>query len=45
MNDKNILDYQIQNALKNNILKIAKEKGNSDFMSLWAIPALSIVLK
>ena len=36
MKDKNILNYPIQNALTNNMRKIAKEKSNSDFMSLWA---------
>lgn len=36
MKDKNILDYPIQNALTNFMRKIAKEKGNCDFMSLWA---------
>lgn len=36
MKDKNILDYPIQNALTNQVRKIAKEKGDPDFMSLWA---------
>lgn len=36
MKNKNILDYPIQNALTNQVRKIAKEKGDPDFMSLWA---------
>lgn len=36
MKDKTILDYPIQNALTNPMRKIAKEKGDSDYMSLWA---------
>src|SRR3990167_6063059 len=36
MSDKNILDYPIQNALTNLMRKVAKEKGDGDFMSLWA---------
>lgn len=36
MEGKCILDYPIQNALTNQMRKIAKEKSNSDFMSLWA---------
>ena len=36
MKDKNILDYPIQNALTNQMRKIAKENGNADFMSLWS---------
>ncbi|KTD67081.1 2-nitropropane dioxygenase [Legionella steelei] len=32
----NILDYPIQNALTSMMRKKAKEKNNSDFMSMWA---------
>ncbi|MCX7125475.1 MAG: nitronate monooxygenase [Gammaproteobacteria bacterium] len=33
---ENILDYPIQNALTNQMRKVAKEKNDTDFMSLWA---------
>src|SRR3989338_1367910 len=33
---ENILDYPIQNALTHSMRKMAKEKNNPDFMSLWA---------
>jgi nitronate monooxygenase len=33
---RNILDYPIQNALTNPMRKIAKEKDNNNFMSMWA---------
>ena len=33
---ENILDYPIQNALTNLMRRVAKEKDNTDFMSLWA---------
>lgn len=36
MQNKLILDYPIQNALTTPMRKIAKEKNNTEYMSLWA---------
>nr|WP_115303980.1 nitronate monooxygenase [Legionella beliardensis] len=36
MSEKYILDYPVQNALTTMMRKKAKEKNNSEFMSLWA---------
>lgn len=36
MKDKHILDYPIQHALTGSMRKIASEKNNPEYMSLWA---------